>query len=163
MRAWQHHQAISPASRRIRQKVRGRTKAEVREKLQALHRELEAGLRVSATYTVASCIRDWLDDDGLTTRQASTVENYRRLADHAIGKLGAVKLKNLTARQVQRALAELSASLSTRSLRPPLLSTRLTRSLAHGEQLHWQPVVDRRGRGLRSRVCLARPQPWLPT
>ena len=32
----------------------------------------------------------WLDD-GLTTRQASTVENYRRLADHAIGKLGAVK------------------------------------------------------------------------
>jgi len=23
---------------------------------------------------------------------------------------------------------------------------------------HWQPVVDRRGRGLRSRVCLARPR-----
>jgi hypothetical protein len=43
--------------------------------------------------TVASCIRDWLDD-GLMTRQASTVENYRRLADHAIGKLGAVKLKD---------------------------------------------------------------------
>ena len=162
MRAWQHHQAISPASRRIRQKVRGRTKAEVREKLQALHRELEAGLRVSATYTVASCIRDWLDD-GPTTRQASTVESYRRLADHAIGKLGAVKLKDLTARQVQKALAELAASLSTRSLRPPLLSTRLIRSLAHGEQLHWQPVADRRGRGLRSRVCLARPQPCLPT
>jgi hypothetical protein len=97
MRAWQHDQAISPASRWIRQKVRGRTKAEVREKLQALHRELEAGLRVSATYTVASCIRDWLDD-GPATRQARTVENYRRLADHAIGKLGAVKLKDLTAR-----------------------------------------------------------------
>jgi hypothetical protein len=113
----------------MRQKVRGRTKAEVREKLQALHRELEAGLRVSATYTVASCIRDWLDD-GLTTRRASTVENYRRLADHAIGKLGAVKLKDLTARQVQKALAELSASLSARSLRPPLLSTRLTRDRA---------------------------------
>jgi hypothetical protein len=123
-------------------------------KLQALHRELEAGLRVSATYTVASCIRDWLDD-GLTTRQASTVENYRCLADHAIGKLGAVKLKDLTARQVQKALTELSASRSTRPLRPPLLSTRLTRSLAHGEQPHWQPVVDRRGRGLKSRVCLA--------
>ena len=162
MRAWQHYQAISPASRRIRQEVRGRTKAEVREKLQALHRELEAGLRVSATYTVASCIRDWLDD-GPTTRQASTVENYRRLADHAIGKLGAVKVKDLTARQVQKALAELSVSLSTRSLRPPLLSTRLTRSLAHGEQLHWQPVVDRRGRSLRSPGCLARPQPCLPT
>jgi hypothetical protein len=64
------------------------------EKLQALHRELEGGLRVSATCTVASCIRGRLDD-GPTTRQASTVENYRRLADHAIGKLGAVKLKGL--------------------------------------------------------------------
>jgi hypothetical protein len=42
------------------------------------------------------------------------VENYQRLADHAIGKLGAVKVKDLTARQVQKALAELSASLSTR-------------------------------------------------
>ena len=161
MGAWQHHQAISPASRRIRRRS-GSAKAEVREKMQALHRELEAGLRVSATCTVASCIRDWLDD-GLTTRQASTVGSYRRLADHAIGKLGAVKLKDMTARQVQKVLAELSASLSTRSLRPPLLSTRLTRSLAHGDQLHWQPVVDRRGRGLRSRVCLARPQPCLPT
>jgi hypothetical protein len=110
---------------------------------------------------VVSCIRDWLGD-GPTARQASTVENYRRLAGHAIGKLGAVKLKDLTTRQVQKALAELSASLSTRSLRPPLRSIRLTRSLAHGERLHWQPVVDRRGRGLRSRVCLARPQPCLP-
>jgi hypothetical protein len=59
---------------------------------------------------VASCIRDW-PGDGPTTRQASTAGNYRRLADHVIGKLGAVKLKDLTARQVQKALAELSASL----------------------------------------------------
>jgi hypothetical protein len=85
--------------------------AEVRAKLQALHRELEAGLRVSASCSVASCVRDWLND-GLTTRQVSTVENYRRLADHAIGKLGAVKLKDLTARQLQRALADRSESLS---------------------------------------------------
>jgi hypothetical protein len=48
------------------------------------------------------------------------------------GKLGAVKLKDLRARQVQKALAELPASLSACSLRPPLLSTRLIRSLAHG-------------------------------
>ena len=104
---------------------RDRAKAEVREKLRALHRELGVGLRVFAAYAVASWIRDWLDD-GPTTRQASTVESYRRLAGHVVGEPGAVKLKDLTARQVQKALAELLASLSARSLRPPLLSTRLT-------------------------------------
>ena len=100
---------------------------------------------------------------GHTTGQASTVESYRRLAGHAIGEPGAVKLKDLTARQVHKALAELPASLPARSLRPPVLTARLTRSLAHGEQLHWQPAADRRRRSLRSRVCLARPQPCLPT
>ena len=68
-----------------------------------------------------------------TARQASTAGNDRRLAGHAIGKLGAVKLRDLTARQVQKALA----GLSPRSLRPPLLSTRLTRSLGRGERLYW--------------------------
>jgi hypothetical protein len=119
MRAWQHHRAISPGSRRIRQKVRGRTKAEVREKLQALDRELEAGLAspLPTRWRPAS-------GTGSTThsRRGGTVENYRRLADHAIGRLGAVKLKDLAARQAQKALAELSASLPARSLRPPLLS-----------------------------------------
>ena len=73
MEAWQHHQAIPPATRRVRQKARGWANSEVREKLQALrlHRELEAGLGLPATNTVASCIREWRDD-GLTTRQAST-------------------------------------------------------------------------------------------
>jgi hypothetical protein len=102
--------------RRIRHKVRGKTKAEVRAKLQALHRELAAGVHTSATYTVAQCIQDWLTG-GLTSRHPKTTENYTRLADHAIAKLGAVRLKNLTARQVQSALAELAPTLSTRSLR----------------------------------------------
>jgi MmyB-like transcription regulator ligand binding domain len=43
--------------------------------------------------------------------------------------------------------AKALAQLSTRSLLPPLLSTRPTRSLAHGKQLHWQSAVDRRGSG----------------
>ena len=59
-----------------------------------------------AGHAIWALPRNWLDD-GLTTRQAATVENYQRLADHAIGKLGAVKLKDLTARQARKALAEL--------------------------------------------------------
>jgi hypothetical protein len=160
MRACQHR-AISPAGRRIRQKVWGRTKAEVREKRQTLHRGLEAGLGVSATCTVVSCIRDW-PGDGPTARQASTAGNYRRLAGHAIGKPGAVKRRDLTARQVQEALAELPASPPARSPRPAVPGTRLVRSPGYGERLRWQPVAARRGRGLGSRVCLARPQPCQP-
>jgi hypothetical protein len=48
------------------------------------------------------------------------------------GQLGAVTLEELTARQVHKALAGLPASPPARSLRPRLLSTRLTRSLPHG-------------------------------
>jgi hypothetical protein len=51
---------------------------------------------------VASRIRDWLAD-GIRSRQARTVENYPRLASQAVAKLGAVKLKDLTARQVRKA------------------------------------------------------------
>jgi hypothetical protein len=69
--------------------------------------------------------QDW-PDDRPTPRQASTAGNHRRRAGHAIGKPGAVKVKDLTARQVQQALAELPASLPARSLRPPVLSARLT-------------------------------------
>jgi len=106
----------------------------------------------------ASCARTpFSNGPGLARRRT-----HDAAGQHRRELPGAVKLKDLTARQVQKALAELSASLPTRSLRRPLLSARLTRSLAHGEQLHWQPVVDRRGRGLRSRVCFARPQPCLP-
>jgi hypothetical protein len=36
-------------ARRIRHKVQGRTKAEVRDKLQSLHPELDVGLHTSAT------------------------------------------------------------------------------------------------------------------
>jgi integrase len=115
---------------RIRQKVRGRTKAEVRDKLQALHRELEAGLRTSVTYTVAACIQDWLAH-GLDGKQPSTIDNYTHLASHLTTKLGAVWLKDLTARQVKEGLAELSPSLSTRSLR--LVHQILERAIRHAE------------------------------
>src|SRR5260370_14313819 len=98
--------------RRVRRKATGRTKTEVRDKLRALHRELDAGVRSSPSYTMALCIEDWLSE-GLANRSPDTVANYRILAEHAASKLGAIKLRDLTARHVQAALAELSESLST--------------------------------------------------
>jgi hypothetical protein len=52
-----------------------------------------------------------------TTRRRGFGEDSIYFAGHAVAKLGAVKLRELTARHVQAALAELSGSLSTRSLR----------------------------------------------
>ena len=41
-----------PDGKRIRRKVVGRTKQEVRDRLKALHQELEAGLKSPSSYTV---------------------------------------------------------------------------------------------------------------
>ena len=42
-----------PDGKRIRRKVTGRTKTEVRDKLKKLQAEAEAGLKTSANYTLA--------------------------------------------------------------------------------------------------------------
>ena len=49
---------FAPADARIRRKVTGRSKAEVRSKLRELHQEVDRGLRPRQGYTV----NDALDD-----------------------------------------------------------------------------------------------------
>jgi len=45
--------------KRLRRKVSGQTKAEVKDKLKALPSELEAGLRTAQGYTVEKAVADW--------------------------------------------------------------------------------------------------------
>jgi len=40
--------------------VQGRTKTEVKAKLRELRRDLESGVRPSATYTVGAALDDWM-------------------------------------------------------------------------------------------------------
>jgi hypothetical protein len=49
------------AGKRIRRRVRGKTKAEVKDKLAELHDEIKADVHTPATYTVRQCVGDWLD------------------------------------------------------------------------------------------------------
>jgi integrase len=131
MRSNSAGQVPSPwATRRVRRKVTGKTKTEVKDKLKVLRRELDAAIQSSASYTMALCINDWLSQ-GLSGLSPSTVANYHHLADHAVSQLGAIKLRNLTAKQVQVALAELSGSLSTRSLR--LVYQIIERAIKHAQ------------------------------
>ena len=46
--------------KQIRKKVSGQTRTEVKDKLKALHSELDAGVRTAAGYTVDMAVTDWL-------------------------------------------------------------------------------------------------------
>src|SRR5580700_10670636 len=65
-----------PDGKRIRRKVSGKTKQEVRAKLQALHQEVNAGVKSSRTYTVRQTVEDWLREglDGMSDRTRTLYE-----------------------------------------------------------------------------------------
>ena len=64
---------FSASGTRVRKKVTGRTKAEVRDKLRELHKQVEGGLRPRRRYTVGDALEDWLAHgvDGLSGASAS--------------------------------------------------------------------------------------------
>ena len=67
---------FGPDGKRIRRKVTGRTKTEVRDKLKAAHAELARGLRTSSTYAVRQAVEDWLKG-GLPGRSERTRSIYQ--------------------------------------------------------------------------------------
>src|SRR5437773_4473771 len=101
--------------RRIRRKVSGRTKTEIKDKLQLLHDELREGIRSSPRYTVHNAVDDWLAH-GLDGRSAKTVSTNREVLAPLTALIGSAKLKELTAADVRAALAQLATSRSTRAV-----------------------------------------------
>ena len=70
--------------KRIRKKVSGQTRTEVKDNLKELHSELDAGVRTVQGYTVESAVTDWLAE-GLPGRAAKTVEVFTGLPPRAWG------------------------------------------------------------------------------
>jgi hypothetical protein len=85
--------------KRIRKKVSGQTKAEAKDKLKALHSELDAGIRTTAAYTVEKAVADWLDE-GLPGRAAKTVEVNRDSLRPLLAVIGTIPLRDLTVQDV---------------------------------------------------------------
>lgn len=114
--------------KRITKKASGRTKTEAQSKLKEILRDHEDGLAHGQhNYTVGEAVTYWLRF-GLRGRAASTVENYRNLAEqHIIPALGARKLRELTAEDVDAWLEVKSTDVSTRTLR--LLHSILSRAI----------------------------------
>ena len=114
----------------MRRKVSGKTKQEVRDKLKALHAELDAGVQSPAGYTVQAAVDAWLEH-GLSGRSARTVQLYRDGVKPLTERLGAAPLRKLTAADVRSALAGLSGHLSTRSMQ--IAHNCLVRAIRHAE------------------------------
>ena len=121
---------FGPDGKRLRRKVSGKTKQEVRDKLKALHAELDAGVQSPAGYTVQAAMDAWLEH-GLSGRSARTVQLYRDGVKPLMERLGARPLSKLTAADVRSALAELSDHLSTRSMQ--IAHNCLVRAIRHAE------------------------------
>ena len=121
---------FGPGGKRIRRKVSGRTKAEVRDKLKAAHNELDRGLHTSATYTVRQAVDDWLEG-GLPGRSERTRSIYREALKPLLEHIGLKPLRELTARDVRRGLDALSGKVSTRYLQ--MARAALARAIRYAE------------------------------
>jgi hypothetical protein len=133
----------APDGKRMRRKVSGKTKQEVRAKLRALHQELNADVMSSSTYTVRDAVEDWLRE-GL----AGTSERMRTLYEGLLGPLldaiGARSLRDLSAGDVRSGRNQLAARYSTQSLQITRLSLEQAKALlaaAEDTRLH---AYDRR-------------------
>jgi integrase len=106
-----------PSGKRIVKRGSGKTKTEARAKLREVLRDYEDGLAIApADYTVTKAVRDWLAY-GLRGRDEGTVTTCRILCEtHIISALGARRLRDLSAEDVDKWLADKAGTLSTRTL-----------------------------------------------
>ncbi|SDL59696.1 Site-specific recombinase XerD [Nonomuraea maritima] len=106
-----------PSGKRIVKRGSGKTKTEAKNKLKEVLRDYEDGLAIApADYTVERAVNDWLAY-GLNGRDPATVKTCTILCrTHIIPGLGARKLRDLSAEDVDKWLATKAKSLSTRTL-----------------------------------------------
>lgn len=122
----------TPAGKRRRPKVSGKTKAEVKRKIRERRKALEAGLKTPTNYTVEQTVAAWLSQ-GLKGRGDGSIDTYRILADtHITPYLGKAKLGELEADELDEWLEGRAAVLATQSLR--MVLSVLRRSITHAQR-----------------------------
>jgi len=105
------------AGKRIVRRGSGKTEAQARTKLREVIRDHEDGLTIAPpNLTVAHVVTDWLAY-GLNGRSKATIDKCTHLCrTHVIPALGARKLRQLSATDVDRWLADKAKTLSTSTL-----------------------------------------------
>ena len=105
-----------PNGKRIVKTGTGKAKTEAKAKLKELLRNREDGIQAIVRATVAAAVADWLEF-GLSGRSDKTVTTCRVLAEkHIIPDLGARKLHQLTAQDVDQWLKGKSSDLARSTL-----------------------------------------------
>lgn len=120
------------SGKRRRRKVSGRTKADVRDKLRQAREEISAGVHSSARHTVADAVQAYLEV-GMVDKSPGTVAKSRNYAEqHITPHIGAAKLRELTADDVDRWLADRASVLASSTLGQVL--SILRRSIRHAQR-----------------------------
>jgi integrase len=118
---------------RIRRKVSGKTKTAVKDRLKALHADLDTGLTPKAgysAYTVRQAAEDWLKE-GLDGRAAKTIKKNENVLEPILTVIGAQKLRQLSAADVRQALSTMAAGYSSAAVTMGHLA--LKRVIRHAE------------------------------
>jgi integrase len=115
---------------RLRRKVSGKTKTEVKDKLKELHSDLDAGVQTSASYTVDQAVADWMKEarDG---RSPNTLRRDEQILRPVLTSIGSIPLHALRTHDVRRALSELATSRSSATV--ALAHNCLVRAIRHAE------------------------------
>jgi len=121
---------VRPDGKRIRPRVSGQTKTIVQDRLKKLHEDLDAGLQTSQGYTIRRAAEDWLRD-GLTGRSAKTVKKNENVLAPILAAIGARKLRDATAGDVQQALTVMARRYSSAAV--AMGHNALTRAIRHAE------------------------------
>jgi integrase len=119
--------------RRIRRKVSGKTRTAVKDKLKAMHADLEMGITPKtsyARYTVRQAAEDWLAN-GLDGRSAKTIKKNENVIEPILKVIGLRKLRQLTAADVRQALSKMAAGYSSAAVTMGHLA--LKRAIQHAE------------------------------
>jgi integrase len=120
-----------PDGKRIRRKVGGSTKREVKDKLEALHADLSVGIAApGGRYTVGQAIEDWLRD-GLDGRAEKTVTLNRGALKPFADRIGKRPLRELTAQDVRQVLTDIAATHSSRTV--VVAHNAIERTIRHAE------------------------------
>jgi integrase len=121
---------FAPDGKRIRRKVSGKTRTVVQNRLRALHDDLDSGVRARPNYTLRHAADDWLRE-GLDGRSAKTIKKNENVLAPILTAIGACRLRELTAADVQQALTTMATRYSTAAV--AMGHNALTRAIRHAE------------------------------